>query len=93
MSQYHDHGEGFNIFKYADGAASSGPRDPKKPGPHAPDVKEADKQEKPAAVYLFAIECANDCADLTATHADFSPIKGATTQDIIDAAVAAVAAL
>ena len=90
---HHNHGAGFHVYKYADGAACAGPRDPEKPGPYAPGVKAKDKQETPAAEYLFDISCANDCADLTATHADVSAIKGKTVQVLIDAAVTAVAAL
>lgn len=90
---HHNHGAGFHVYKYADGAACAGPRDPEKPGPHAPGVKAQDKQETPAAEYLFDIACTDNCGNLTATHDGFLPIRGVRVQTLIDAAVIAVAAL
>lgn len=102
----HNHGEGFQIYKYADGGASAGPRDPGLPPA---------SQEVPVSIHTYMMACdqsdcidQTDCTNLRATVAvDPTPaaiiaaeasaratgeIFGADPQAVLDAAVVAIAA-
>jgi hypothetical protein len=98
----HNHCEGFTIYKYADGQAFAGPRDP--------EIADRSKREVVVSKHVYLVACDDGCTNLRASRvADVTvaeshegavraavaggDVRGADPQALIGAAVAAVAAL